>query len=256
MYFAYELRDRDLVVIGTGHESGPPDDRRPTSEEYLPEKKLDLVELFVSLGSREQFWEIHHTAGNHLNNAWCRVPSARRFGPPRGSRGMPIVTFDRQRFIPDDGPFTVARYVALLPKADGRASTINDPSDEDTGFSGEIRLPWGGLGLPAKLRRPDGSYDLVGLELPMLAAALHGDTGQAVYHSSAELPLQMFHFSASRWPALSAGVVERNLFRSKTTTANQNGINSVLQLRIYPAGPVHPAAERVLPYFVTLPPAS
>jgi hypothetical protein len=167
--------------------------------EYLPAKKLDLVELFISLGSREEFREIHHTAGNHLNDYACRVPPESQWT----KRGRPLykdVIFDRERFIPDEGQFTVARAAALLPQADGAPSTINDPSDIDTGYTGEIRLPWGGLGLPAKRRRTDGGYDLAGLELPILAAALHGDSGEAVYHSSAELPMQMFHFSVRYWP--------------------------------------------------------
>ena len=78
---------------------------------------------------------------------------------------------------------------------------MNKSDDVDVGYSGEIRLPWAGLGMPAGKRRPDGSYDLKGFELPMLAVVLNGNGGTPVYHSSAAgLPRQMFHFSADRWP--------------------------------------------------------
>ncbi|MDX1944162.1 MAG: alpha/beta hydrolase family protein [Pirellulaceae bacterium] len=199
LYFGYEVRDRDLIVVPTGREAGPPGNRRPTSEEYLPEKRLDLVELFVSLGSREEFWEIHHAAGNQLNNSWCQVPPTETWAA-QGKARYGDVKFDRERYVGDDGGATLARAVALLPKADGSPSTINQSDDEDTGFTGEIRLPWRGLGIAEQHRRADGSYDLAGMELPILVADLHGDRGEAVYHSSAELPLQMFHFSVSRWP--------------------------------------------------------
>jgi hypothetical protein len=102
--------------------------------------------------------------------------------------------------VPDDGKFTVQRAVHLLPKADGQPSTVNDSTDVDSGYSGEICFPWSGLGLPAERRRQDGTYRLSGLELRVLAAALNGNGGEPHYWSSGELPNQMFHFSTSRWP--------------------------------------------------------
>ncbi|HEX5103273.1 MAG TPA: hypothetical protein VFV87_05655, partial [Pirellulaceae bacterium] len=189
----------DLVALGTGRMVGPPGNRREASEEYRPEKNLDLAEFFLSLGSRTEFWEMHHSAGNHLNNHWCRVPPPdvwKQNGKPRYAD----VKFDRERYVADDGSRTVARAVHLLPKADGQPSTVNDPSDIDAGYSGEIRFPWSGLGLPADRRRAGGSYRLAGLELQILAAALNGNGGEPRYYSSGELPSQMFHFSASRWP--------------------------------------------------------
>ena len=101
----------------------------------------------------------------------------------------------------DDGEFTVARAVQLKPRKDGKPSTVNDPADRDTGYTGEIRLPWAGLGAPAAQRRADGSYALAGTRLPILAASLNGNRGEAVYHSSApSLPKLMFHFSVALWP--------------------------------------------------------
>lgn len=200
LYIAYEVNDTNLVAIASGRESGPPGNRRPMSEEYLPEKKLDLVEFFISFGSVRTFWEIHHNAANHLNNLGIELPTAEALAKiPKPS--YKDVTFHRERYVDDDGAFTVARAVQLKPRADGRPSTVNDPSDRDTGYAGEIRLPWAGLGAPAERRRADGSYDLKGLRLPLLAAVLNGNTGDAVYHSSAPyLPTIMFHFSVALWP--------------------------------------------------------
>ena len=199
LYIGYEVRDTDLVAIGAGRRVGPPGNEREASEEYLPEKNLDLAEFFISLAGATEFWEMHHSAGNHLNNHWCQVPSTgelrKKAKPQYGD-----VKFDRGRYVPDDGKLTVCQAAYLLPKTDGRPSTVNDPSDVDAGYSGEIRLPWSGLGLPAKRRRQDGTYRLSGLELRVLAAVLNGNGGQPQYWSSGELPKQMFHFSANRWP--------------------------------------------------------
>jgi hypothetical protein len=199
-YIAYDVFDSDLITVPTGRETGPPGNRRPTSEEYAPEKNLDLVEFFISTGSERAFWEVHHTAGNHLNNHWCEL------APPEvlakiARPSMKDVTIRRDGYIPDDGQATVARAVQLKKRPDGTLSTVNKSDDIDIGYSGEIRLPWSGLGVPASRRRGDGTYDLAGFELPMLAVVLNGNGGTPVYHSSAPgLPRVMFHFSAGLWP--------------------------------------------------------
>ena len=112
LYIAYDVLDTDMIVVGTGREVGPPGNRRPTSEEYLPAKNLDLVEFFVSLGSERAFWEIHHTAGNHLNNHWCQVPTADALAKV-AKPSIGNLSIDRNTFIPDDGQFTVVRAVQL-----------------------------------------------------------------------------------------------------------------------------------------------
>ncbi|SVE15317.1 uncharacterized protein METZ01_LOCUS468171, partial [marine metagenome] len=75
-FIGYEVKDSSLVAIGTGKEDGPPNNRRPQSVEYLPKKNLDLVEFFISFGSNRFFWEIHHSADNHLNDLWIEMPTA------------------------------------------------------------------------------------------------------------------------------------------------------------------------------------
>lgn len=200
LYIAYEVNDTNLIALASGRESGPPGNRRPVPEEYLPEKHLDLAEFFISFGSERVFWEVHHDAANHLNNLAVELPTTEALAKiPKPS--YKHVTFHRERFVTDDGAFTVARAVQLKPRKDGKPSTANDPADRDTGYTGEIRLPWAGLGAPAAQRRPDGSYVLAGTRLPVLAASLNGNGGQAVYHSSApHLPRLMFHFSVKLWP--------------------------------------------------------
>ncbi|MFM8471120.1 MAG: sugar-binding protein, partial [Limisphaerales bacterium] len=200
LYIGYEVNDTNLVALASGRESGPPGNRRMTPEEYLPEKGLDLAEFFISFGSRREFWEIHHDAANHMNNLAIELPTPEALAKiPKPS--YKDVTFHRERFVADDGAFTVARAVRLKPRSDGKPSTVNDPSDRDTGYTAEIRLPWAGLGAPAEKRRPDGSFGMAGLRLPILAASLNGNGGQAIYHSSAaSLPKLMFHFSVVHWP--------------------------------------------------------
>jgi hypothetical protein len=200
LYIAYEVNDTNLIALASGRESGPPGNRRMTPLEYLPEKHLDLAEFFISFGSEREFWEIHHDAANHLNTLAIELPTAEALAKiPKPS--YKDVTFHRERFVDDDREFTVARAVQLKPRKDGKPSTANDTRDRDTGYTGEIRLPWAGLGAPSAQRRPDGSYALAGTRLPILAASLNGNGGQAIYHSSASrLPQLMFHFSVALWP--------------------------------------------------------
>jgi len=200
LYIGYEVNDTNLIALASGRESGPPGNRRMTPEEYLPEKGLDLAEFFISFGSERGFWEIHHDAANHLNNLMVELPTAGALAKiPKP--GYKDVTFHRERFVGDDREFTVARAVQLKPRKDGKPSTINDPAGRDTGYTGEIRLPWAGLGAPAAQHRADGTYALANTRLPILAASLNGNRGEAVYHSSApHLPRLMFHFSVGLWP--------------------------------------------------------
>lgn len=198
-YIAYEVHDTDLVTVGTGRKVGPPDNQRPTSLEYAPEKNLDLAEFFVSFGSVRFFWEVHHTAANHLNNHWCAVPD--RDDPIlRSPQALGAVLILRNEYIDDEEDARVASAVTLLKRPDGSRSTVGDSRDVDVGYRGEIRLPWRGLGAP-KHRRGEHGWKMAGQELRLLAAALNGNDGEARYFSNAaDLPQQMFHLSAALWP--------------------------------------------------------
>lgn len=198
LYLAYEVTDADLVALGTGRESGPPNNRRPQCVEYAPAKNLDLAEFFICLGSNQFFWEIHHNAANHLNTLWIQIPSPGKLAEIRN----PVyrdVTFHRNRYLPDQGANTLKRAVRLKKKRDGRPSTLNQPSDQDSGYFGEVRLPWAGLMFDRTPFRD--VHQLTKLELSILAVNLNGNRRQAKYHSSASnLPRLMYHFSVTKWP--------------------------------------------------------
>ena len=200
LFIGYRANDSSLVALGTGKEDGPPENRRQQSVEYDPKRNLDLVEFFISFGSKRFFWEIHHNAANHLNDIWIEMPTAAELAKIE-KPNYKHVGFRRERIVSDEKSFTVRRAVSLLPNADKKSSTINDESDVDTGYTGEIRLPWAGLGAPGKFRKPDGGFDMQGKRLIVLAVVLNGNGGEAKYHSSGEnLPPLMYHFSLRKWP--------------------------------------------------------
>jgi hypothetical protein len=201
LYIGYEVNDADLVSLPSGKQGGPAGARWPLPEEYLPEKGLDLAEFFISFRDNTRIWEVHHDSGNLFNTLRAEVPAPEILAtiPAPSYRD---VTFRRERFVTADGPATVARAVALKPRAAGGPSTPNDPTDEDSGYTGEIRLPWNGLDPPDRIaRRPDGSRAMAGETLSLLAVSLDGHGNEATYHSSAAwLPDRMFHFSVDLWP--------------------------------------------------------
>jgi hypothetical protein len=198
LYLAYEVNDTNLVALGTGQKTGPPKNRRPQSLEYAPEKNLDLAEFFISLGSNQFFWEIHHNAANHLNTLWIEIPSPDRLAKIE-KPAYQHVTFHRDRYLPDQGTHTLERAVQLKKKVNNQPSTLNQSTDRDSGYSGELRLPWAGLLFnqsPKKVRS-----HLKDLKLSLLAVNLNGNKGKATYHSSGtNLPPLMYHFSVAKWP--------------------------------------------------------
>ena len=194
LYLAYDVTDTHLVALGTGRATGPAQNRRPQAVEYAPEKNLDLVEFFVALDSHRFFWEIHHNAANHLNTLWIELPTAAQLAkiPKPGYRH---IKFHRDRHLPDVGPRTLQRATQLKPKTDGTPSTPNQSNDRDTGYTGELRLPWRGLAPDRKTTPAAGTI------LSLLAVQLNGVQGRAIYHSSGDgLPNLMYHYSAAHWP--------------------------------------------------------
>ena len=198
LYLAYEVNDTNLVALGTGRKTGPPKNRRPQSLEYAPEKNLDLAEFFISLGNGQFFWEIHHNAANHLNTLWIEIPSSDRLVKIE----KPVyrhVTFHRNHYLPDQGTHTLKRAVQLKKKANNQPSILNLSTDRDTGYTGELRLPWAGLLFnqpPKKVRS-----QLKDLKLSLLAVNLNGNRGKAAYYSSGSgIPKLMYHFSSHKWP--------------------------------------------------------
>jgi len=214
LYIAYETFDRNLVALGTSEFQGPPDNRRQGAVIWKEGVKVDVVEFFISFGDEHFFWEIHHNAANHFNDVWCTVvdpawPIAKSSMVPFG------ILFGDEMFIRDEGEHKLARAVRLKPKADGKPSTVNDPTDLDTGYTAEIRLPWAGLGAPLERRtwlerdapepgkpkvREPGPWKMAGQVVHVIAAVQDGDLAERYHHSSPTRNGGWFHKSFPDWP--------------------------------------------------------
>jgi hypothetical protein len=215
LYIGYETNDRNLVALGTGEKEGPKGNQREGAQISHPTEKVDVVEFFISFGDPRFFWELHHNAANHFNDIWIVVPdeswpisksTMNRFGIYFGNRE--IVQDD-----PDAG-MTLKTAVKLKPKKDGKPSTINDPSDEDTGYVGEMRLPWLGLGAPMAReswvqvekepgkpkRNVHGPWKMAGQEMRILAVFQDGDLKDHYHHSSPTKGGGWFHKGTEHYP--------------------------------------------------------
>lgn len=216
LYIGYETFDKNLIARTTGAKKGPKDNQREVCMISHPTEKVDVVEFFISFGDPRFFWELHHNAANHFSDIFCVVaddnwPISKstlfRFG----------IHFGTEQFLNDDvdGGRMLAKAVKLKPKTDGKSSTINDPGDEDSGYTAELRLPWIGLGAPVaretmvaveptvpgeKKRNIHGPWKMAGQELLILAVVQDGDTKEHYFHSSPTKPGGWFHKGSEHWP--------------------------------------------------------
>lgn len=214
LYIGYETFDTNLLAAGTGEMDGPHANRREGCVIWRS-SGIDCVEFFLSWGSEQYVWELHHNALNQFNDTWCVVlplesdPSARYTGWDFGIR------FCRGEYLLDDPPATVAMAVQLKPKADGRPSTVNDPGDLDTGYAAELRIPWLATGIardravmgPPKDKdqrrdRVPGLWMVEGLELWSLCVVQNSDSHSRYHHSGPGFNANWFHRKASTWPRL------------------------------------------------------
>jgi hypothetical protein len=198
LYFGYETQDAYLLGPGVGKQGGPREGLQTTPVDSERDRRPNLAQIYVSpQGSLTEFWQVQHSSDNEFHAHACVVAPESEWR----NRGRPTngdIQIDRDRFATDAGA-GVAHAIHLLPKTDGEPS--NDASDFDAGYSGEIRLPWATLGLPAARQRADGTYNLANHELRILAAAINPHAGQTRCWSSGELPTnRKIHFSAERWP--------------------------------------------------------
>lgn len=219
LYIGYETFDRNLLALGSGQKEGPPDNQREGCEIWHPQQKLDVVEFFISFGDERFFWELHHNAANQFNDVWCTVPDP-SWPVSQSSMATWGIIFGFGMVVQDDGAYRLAKAVHLKPKADGKPSSLNDPSDTDTGYTAELRLPWLGIGAPARCRtwlerepaqpggqkvREPGPWKLEGQEILILAVVQDGDLTERYHHSSPTRKGDWFHKSAGDWPRCRLG---------------------------------------------------
>ncbi|OPZ24428.1 MAG: hypothetical protein BWZ02_02843 [Lentisphaerae bacterium ADurb.BinA184] len=205
LYIGYEVMDDNLSVLGTGRQQGPDGNRREGLELGRGNQLFDLAEFFLSFGDRHFFWEIHHDAANRFNDVWINS-----FEPDwPANRGVRWgLYFASEEFIPDDPGKPLAMAVYLKPKADGAPSTVNDDGDRDTGYTAEVRLPWGGIGAPLELKtvsripfiQLDPAWKMEGQEVWLLAVVQFSDGRIRYCHSSPTSPGGWFHKAIAHWP--------------------------------------------------------
>lgn len=211
LYIGYETFDANLVAVPKDEFQGPPNNRRQGCEIYDAKKdgaKVDVAEFFISFGDEHFCWELHHNALNQFNDVLCVMPD-----PSWPVSKTAMVTYGiilaPNEWLQDEGEYTVATAVKLKPKADGKPSTVNDSSDEDTGYTGEIRLPWRSIGAPNAAQtwienkpapRQPGPWKMEGQTVSLLAVMQDGDLKERYHHSSPTRKPDWFHKTQPAWP--------------------------------------------------------
>ncbi len=223
LYIGYETFDANLQAANADELEGPAGNRRAAAVNWQPDAKLDVVEFFVSFERDDIFWEIHQNALNGFTDVCVFYTHAD--WPKDLSMTNSGIYFARRQHIEDvkemdashksHGPYTVKTAVAVKPRADGERSTINDDSDEDAGYIGEIRLPWGGVGAPNDWRiwyekdvpgqadpyRWPGPWSRVdGRTIRLLAVCQNADHEVKYSHAGPRHIPSWFHKAYAAWP--------------------------------------------------------
>jgi len=213
LYIAYETFDRNLVARTSGEKQGPAGREREGCSIWVEGVKVDVVEFFISAESDMFFWEIHHNALNQFNDVWCIALPAEH--PLRSNTRFPHgIYFGNADFLADDPPYTVATAVKLKPRADGGLSTVNHETDEDSGYTAEIRIPWHAVGVPneratwvekddkatGKKTNTPGPWRMEGQVLWLLGVVQDGDRSNRYHHTSPTFPGGWFHKGAIHYP--------------------------------------------------------
>jgi len=215
LYIGYETVDKNLVAVAADRKQGPEDNQRLAAVIWKDKVKVDVVEFFLSFEDRNFLWEIHHNATNQFNDIWITVldPKWRVAKSWTWRRG---IIFSDDLFLQDDYEYKLAIATQLKPKADGRPSTVNDETDVDSGYVGEMRLPWGGLATSKQravlVKQPPlwkggqpwlkpVAWKMAGAKLAALAVMQDGDAKERYFHDSpTRSPYGWFHKSYDAWP--------------------------------------------------------
>lgn len=201
LYIGYETFDRNLVAEGNGDVQGPAGNRRDGCSIWLEGKRVDVVEFFISLGDQRFMWELHHNARNQFNDVFC-VATDPAWPIHRAATNPFGILFLEREFLLDDGACTVACAAALKAKADGAPSTVGQEDDADSGYCGEIRIPWLALGIEAERRNraEPGAWKTDGLTVALLAVVQDGDREQRYHRSGPFGRSTWFHLDGAVWP--------------------------------------------------------
>jgi hypothetical protein len=217
LYLGYAFYDDNLEAIGEDTLQGPVGNKRQGASIHVPwftrvrakhmPIKPDVAEFFLGFEGLNHFWELHHNAANQFNDVLCvdMDPSATAEGTIAGAHPYAIMP---RPFLKDQREHRLGMAVRLLPKADGNPSTINDASDEDAGYTAELRIPWIGLMPPRDSRttielpprkeggkpiQAVGPWDLAGRTMRILLVYQNRDLEQVYRHSSPSKPGGWFH---------------------------------------------------------------
>jgi hypothetical protein len=213
LYIAYETFDKNLVALGSGEKKGPKGNQVEGALISHEKEKVDVVEFFLSFGDTQLFWEIHHNAANQFNDILITLVDPER-PIAKSMLFFDGIHFGTREVIEDDAEAGKTRKFAvkLKTKEDGKPSTVNDSSDTDTGYIGELRLPWLGLGAPrersttnvieekGKKKNVRGPWKMAGQTMRILAVFQDGDLKDHYHHSSPIKPGGWFHKDADLWP--------------------------------------------------------
>ena len=216
LYIGYETFDKNLVALASKKLGGPETNQRQGAEIWHEEQKVDVVEFFISFGDTHFFWELHHNAANQFNDVW--ITNLEDDWPLAQSSLAPFgILFGFDDYLRDDEAAGARLKFAthLKPKADGQPSTVNDESDEDTGYTAELQIPWAALGVPrsretwvevppqepsGKKSRKHGPWKIDGLEVMLLSVFQNGDLDDRYHHSSPTFKGGWFHKGTADWP--------------------------------------------------------
>ena len=205
LYIGYETFDKNLTTKSKGNKKGPENNKREGCEIWVggAKKQVDVVEFFISFGDEHFFWEFHHNASNQFNDVWINALDP-NWPISKSSLSNWGLVFNNQEFVNDEGEFTTVMAVKLKPKADGTPSTVNDPSDEDTGYTAELRFPWAGLGAPVAARgdpkKNETGWKMQNQQILLLAVVQDGDLPERYHHSSPLRSGDWFHKTVPLWP--------------------------------------------------------
>jgi hypothetical protein len=200
LYIAYETFDTNLVAKSLPFKKGPADNQRGACE-ISPAAPGDMVEFMIGFKDPNMFWQIYFNALGEMNDILilAGLPGWKD-AKERPAMAVYSVYWAAQEFIRDDDANKLAIAVQLKPKADGKPSTVNQEGDIDTGYTSEIRFPWGGIGAPGSLRTKAG-WKMAGREMSIFSAVQNGDLKERYYISSGTMTTKaFFHLQFPEWP--------------------------------------------------------